>query len=174
MIGKVGGRFPSYIHSFGLTPKYIIHIDYPFVAFPVSLLLRFGFLSYAKLFKWKPEFGTKISLIGRESGEIEHVFEAEAFFAFHTANAWEEPGGQVVFDVCAWPSNKVIDDLYLDRLLDSDHRSVAEECHLTRYTLDLGSAACRSRGVGGETHRDADLQRAVALPRVSLLLWRQL
>lgn len=143
MIGKIGGRFPSYIHSFGLTPSFIIHIDYPLVAFPVSLLLRFGFLSYAKLFKWKPEFGTKISLINRVTGEVQHVFEAEAFFAFHIANAWEMPGGRVVFDVCAWPSNKVIDDLYLDRLRESDHRSVEEECHLTRYTLDLGSGAVR-------------------------------
>lgn len=138
MIGKVGGRFPSYIHSFGMSGRYIIHIDFPLVAFPVSLLLRFGFLSYAGLFKWKPEFGTRISLINRATGEVDHTFEAEPFFAFHTANAWDD-GDEVVFDICAWPSSKIIANLTLDALQTSDARTVEEQALLTRYRLDLVS-----------------------------------
>ncbi len=136
IIGKVGSRFPSYTHSFGLTPSYIIHTEYPLVVHPVSLILRFGFISYIKAFRWKPEFNTKISLINRSTGAIDHEFTVEPCFSFHHVNAREEDGS-IVFDICEWPSNKIINDLYLDNLRRSDGRPIEEESLLTRYTLNL-------------------------------------
>lgn len=149
VIGKVGSQFPSYTHSFGLTPRYIIHTEFPLVVHPISLILRFGFISYIKAFKWKPEFGTKITLINRSTGAIDHEFTVDPCFAFHHVNAREEDGS-IVFDICEWPSNKIINDLYLDNLQRSTGRPIEEKSLLTRYSLNLDDNTTSKRVISNK------------------------
>jgi carotenoid cleavage dioxygenase-like enzyme len=106
-------REPAYMHSFGLTENWFVLAEFPFVVNPLRLALSGK--PYIENYRWKPERGTRFTLIERNGGRAFGPFAAEPCFAFHHVNAYEEDG-DVVADVCVYADNKVIDDLYLDRL----------------------------------------------------------
>lgn len=142
-IGEIKSKFLPYVHSFGLTKNYIIHIDYPLVVFPVSLKLRFGWISYSNAFKWMPGpcKKTKITLLNRNTGKISKTYETDPFFAFHHLNAFETED-KIVFDLCQYRSNKIIKNLESEILLSTTRRTIEEPAIPMRYTLDLNSHQC--------------------------------
>ena len=94
---------------------------------------------YIENYRWKPERGTRFTLVDRATGEVAGGLQTEACFAFHHVNAFED-GGEVVVDLCAYPDAGIVEDLYLERLRAGKPVRRAE---LTRFRLDL--AAARSR-----------------------------
>jgi beta,beta-carotene 9',10'-dioxygenase len=140
VIGSVPVREPSYMHSFGLTERWFVLAEFPFVVNPLSLarLKR----PYIENYRWRPQLGTRFTLVDRRSGEVVGGFEAEACFAFHHVNAYDGDG-EVIVDICAYPDATVIEDLYLDRLRAGKPIPSVE---LTRFRLDLdGKTVTRRR-----------------------------
>ncbi len=113
IVAELPTREPAYMHSFGLTERWIVLAEFPFVVNPLNLAL--GSRPYIENYRWKPELGTRITLIDRRSGEPSGPYETDALFAFHHVNAFEQDG-EVNVDLCAYPDAGLIEDLYMERL----------------------------------------------------------
>ena len=121
------------MHSFGLTERWLVLAEFPLVVNPISIPLSGR--PYIENYRWKPERGTKFTLIDRRHRRGDGPFETDAFFCFHHVNAYEE-NGSVVVDACTFEDAQIIEDLYLDRLRDGKPIARAE---LRRFRIDLSS-----------------------------------
>jgi beta,beta-carotene 9',10'-dioxygenase len=142
---------PAYMHSFGLTERWLVLAEFPLVVNPISIPLSGR--PYIENYRWKPERGTKITLIDRRTSEATGPFETNAFFCFHHVNAYEE-NGSVVVDACTFEDAQIIEDLYLDRLREGKPIARAE---LRRFRIDLSSG-----GIATE-----QLAEGLELPRIN-------
>ena len=116
LIASIPTKEFAYIHSFGMTPNYIIFMEYPLVALP----LKFRLLNkpFIEKFNWKEERGTLIHLIHKTTGEV-HTIRTDPFFCFHHINAFEEKG-EIFFDLITYEDASIINHLYLEKLRASD------------------------------------------------------
>jgi len=152
VLANVPVREPAYMHSFGITERWLVLTEFPFVVNPLALALSGR--PYIENYRWKPERGTRFTLIDRRSGERSGVFQTDACFAFHHVNAYDS-GGEVVVDLCAYADASVIEDLYLERLRAG--KPVARAT-LTRFRLRPSERTVRS-----EALCETDLE----LPRIN-------
>ncbi len=113
VIASLPTKAPAYMHSFGLTERFVVLAEFPYVVNP--LRLAFSGRPYIENYRWKPELGTRFTLLDRATGAASGPFSTDAFFGFHHVNAYEEDG-EVVADVCVFPDAGIIEDLYLERL----------------------------------------------------------
>lgn len=145
-------KHPAYMHSFGLTERYFVLAEFPLVVNPLALALSGR--PYIENYSWKPDLGTRFTLVDRHSGEAIGGFQSDACFAFHHVNCFEE-GGEVVVDLCAFPDHGIIEDLYLERLRAGKPVALAK---LTRFRLGVSE-----RSVRREQLAEADIE----LPRIN-------
>lgn len=151
-IASLAVKEPAYMHSFGLTERWLVLAEFPLVVNPLALALSGR--PYIENYRWKPELGTRFTLIDRSTGKTMTGFQTDACFAFHHVNAYED-GDEVVVDLCASSDAGVIEDLYLDRLRAGKPISSAA---LTRFRLRLSD-----RSVGRERLAEASIE----LPRIN-------
>jgi beta,beta-carotene 9',10'-dioxygenase len=144
---------PSYMHSFGLSERWLVLAEFPLVVNPLALALSGR--PYIENYRWKPELGTRFTLVERATGESLGGFQTDACFAFHHVNAYDD-GDEVVVDICAFDDAQVIEDLYLDRLRSGETPLATAE--LTRFRLQLAD-----RTVTRERLSDTDIE----LPRIN-------
>jgi beta,beta-carotene 9',10'-dioxygenase len=151
-IGSLPVKEPAYMHSFGLTERWLVLAEFPFVVNPLALALSGR--PYIENYRWKPELGTRFTLVDRATGEATGGFQTDACFAFHHVNAYED-GGEVIVDMCVFKDAGVIEDLYLDRLRAG---KPVQAPHLERFRLRTAD-----RSVSRERLSDAELE----LPRIN-------
>lgn len=149
-IASLPVKEPAYMHSFGLTERYLVLAEFPYVVNPLSLALSGR--PYIENYLWKPELGTRFTLVDRATGAAIDGFKTDACFAFHHVNAYDIPG-EVVVDLCTYPDASVIEDLYLDRLRAGKPIAPAT---LTRFRLSLVDSSVRSERLAEE---DLELPR---------------
>ena len=113
VIGSAPVREPAYMHSFGLTPRWLVLAEFPLVVNPLDIV-RSG-RPYIENFRWKPELGTRFRLCERTTGRMIGPFTTDARFGFHHVNAFEEDG-DVIADLCTFADAQIVEDLYLERL----------------------------------------------------------
>jgi beta,beta-carotene 9',10'-dioxygenase len=102
-----------YVHTFGLTPRNAILVSHPFTVTPVKML--WSSKGYIDHFDWHPEEGTRLVVIDRSNGVVrQHV--TDAFFVFHTVNAFER-GDATVLDLLAYPNADIVASLRIDRMI---------------------------------------------------------
>src|SRR6185312_9619940 len=143
---------PAYMHSFGLTERWLVLAEFPLVVNPLALATAGR--PYIENYRWKPERGTRFTLVDRTSGETKGPFTTDACFAFHHVNAYEHDG-EVLVDLCAFEDAGIVEDLYLDRLRAS---KPVRGATLTRFTLNPEKGS-----VGRESLADQELE----LPRIN-------
>ena len=143
---------PSYMHSFGMTERYVILSEWPLVVDPLDLLLRGA--PFIENFEWEPERGTRFRILRKSDGEEVATCTADAAFGFHHVNAFERDGA-VVCDVVTYPDASIIDDLYLDRLRSDE--PTPGTGHLRRYRLPLD---------GGSASSTVQSDERLELPRI--------
>ncbi len=107
---------PAYLHSFGMSSRYLVIAEFPFVVNPVSLLLWLR--PYIENFRWKPGRSTRFHVIERTTGRAVGSYEADPFFAFHHVNAFED-GDDLVVDLVGYDDASIIDAFYVNRLEDA-------------------------------------------------------
>ncbi len=95
----------SYMHTFALTERYLVLVEFSLLIKPLDLLLKSG--GYISHFHWEPERPTLFHLIERESGRVVRSYEESAFFCFHHVNAYEE-GDEVVVDLISYPDASIV------------------------------------------------------------------
>jgi carotenoid cleavage dioxygenase-like enzyme len=152
VIASLPVKEPAYMHSFGLTERWLVLAEFPFVVNPLALALSGR--PYIENYRWKPELGTRFTLVDRATGKATSGFQTDACFAFHHVNAYED-GNEVVVDVCAFADAGVIEDLYLERLRAG---KPIQEPQLTRFRLRTSD-----RSVSRERLADGDIE----LPRIN-------
>jgi carotenoid cleavage dioxygenase-like enzyme len=154
LIGSVSVPEPAYMHSFGMTERYVVLAEFPFFVSPFGLALKRK--PYIGNARWKPERGARFLLMDRADGRVINTLQAEAFFAFHHVNAFEEDGA-VVVDISAYPDTTIIDRLFLNRLAQPDGGALPYG-ELRRYRLPLN-------GSHADYERLSD--EAIDLPRIN-------
>jgi carotenoid cleavage dioxygenase-like enzyme len=154
LLGSVSVAEPAYMHSFGMTEHYVVLAEFSFFFSPIGLALKLK--PYIGNARWKPERGVRFLLMDRRDGRVVSTPQADAFFAFHHINAYEE-NDSVVVDISAYPDTTIIDRLFLDRLNQPDGGALPYG-ELRRYRLPLHG-----------THADYELlsDQAIDLPRIN-------
>jgi len=104
---------PAYMHSFGMTERYLILTEFPLVVNPLKLLLSGQ--PFIRNYQWQADRGVRFHVIDKESGRLVRTARSEAFFAFHHINAFEE-GDDVLLDIVTRPDATIIDLLYLEKV----------------------------------------------------------
>ncbi len=144
---------PSYIHSFGISGRYLVLVEFPLVVNPVSLLLWLR--PYIENFRWRPERGSRFHIFDRETGAHVRSVTTEAFFAFHHVNAYDDDG-QVVVDLVGYDDASVIESFYLHRLEEPDARIPPGT--LRRFRIPLSGPA--------DVHGEVLSPTAIELPSI--------
>jgi carotenoid cleavage dioxygenase-like enzyme len=103
---------PAYMHSFGMTENWVILAEFPLVVNPLRLAFRSK--PFIENYRWQPERGTKFTLIDKRDGSTKS-WQADAFFAFHHINAFEQQG-DVLIDICALQDHSTVAAFYLDQM----------------------------------------------------------
>ena len=142
VIGSVGVRHPGYVHSFGLSERYLILAEGPFVVDPLRLATSGR--PYIENYRWEPERGARFIVMERGSGALRGVYETDAFFTFHHINAFERDG-TLVIDLSAYDDDEIIRALYLERARDPE--TVFPTVAPRRYEIDLDGGGVRSRAL---------------------------
>ncbi|MFH8337634.1 carotenoid oxygenase family protein [Streptomyces sp. AM6-12] len=89
---------PQMIHDMALTRRYLVLVLAP-AFFDIEAALNGG-----SFLAWRPERGTRIALIPRDGGPVRWAGD-EAFWLWHTVNAYEDPrDGRVIVDYVQWPA----------------------------------------------------------------------
>jgi beta,beta-carotene 9',10'-dioxygenase len=151
VVAKVPVREPAYMHSFGMTERYVVLAEYPLTVNPLQLAL--GAESFIESYRWHPQRGTRFLVIDRHDGGVKMKARTDAFFCFHHVNAWEE-GDDVVLDLVAFDDSSVIDHLFIDRLRSGDPGAQSQ---LRRYRITPGSKSAESEVL---------LDHTIELPRI--------
>lgn len=131
-VASVVARKPAYLHSFGMTERYLILVEFPLVVNPLKL--RFRGKPFIRNYEWEPERGTRFHLIDKDTGRSIKSAQSAPCFAFHHVNAFEKDD-EVIADIVIYPDASIIDQLYLDRLR-SDQQVTALGT-LTRFRIGL-------------------------------------
>jgi beta,beta-carotene 9',10'-dioxygenase len=152
LIASMPVREPAYMHSFGLTERWLVLAEFPYVVNP--LRLAFSGRPYIENYRWKPELGTRFHLLDRVTGEAAGPFDAEPRFGFHHVNSYEDDG-EVVVDICTAPDARIVEDLYLERLRAGKPIALA---HLERFRITPGA---------GTVENERLIDEPIELPRIN-------
>ncbi len=152
VIGRIDVKRLPYLHAFGLTPRHAIVIGHPLEVNALSLLgSKRGFIDH---FRWRPERGTRLWLIDRQTGAVrEHT--AGPGFVFHVVNAFED-GERTVLDVALYPDPGIVDALRSDSLIKRGFPELAPS--IVRFGMRPGVEAATTEVL---------LERGFEFPSVS-------
>lgn len=137
IVGQVPVRRPSYIHSFGVSANYAIIAAYPLTVSVPDL--AFSGKAFIENYRWATENPVRFYLLRLSDGERVGTFETDAFFAFHHINAHED-GDHVVVDLIAYPDDRAVQGLYLNRVREGD-RSIVPAGEARRYRLNTANGS---------------------------------
>jgi carotenoid cleavage dioxygenase-like enzyme len=153
LIGALPVQKPGYMHSFGMSERYVVLAENPLLVNPMSMPLSKK--SFIHNYEWQPERGTRFIVVDRHTGELQGIHEAEAFFCFHHVNAFERDG-ELVVDLIAYDDPSLIDLLEVDRLREGAELPGSS---LRRYRIALDGS--------GVTREDLAPGVTVELPRIN-------
>lgn len=141
-------RYPydnaCYMHSASITEDYLIlaeiplHFNYYYAAW--------GSLkgdTVTNMFKWNgATLPTYFRVISLDSGEEIARIPGPAFFNFHHVNAYHHPDNRqkIIVDICAYDDDRIINELYLNKLRANVFPSGTG--YVRRFELDLDAKTC--------------------------------
>jgi len=142
---------PAYMHSFGMTARFFILVEFPLVVNPLDLLLWRR--PYIENYRWQPGRGTRFWVIERGTGKLRGRFESDAFFAFHHVNAFEVKN-ELFVDINAYPDAGILQAYYLERLQSGEQP--LPPGNLRRYRIPFGDS--RKQTVDCEVLSDTGME----------------
>lgn len=145
---------PRFMHSFAITKRRVILTEHPWCVNPITFLA--GTKPLLECCSWRPEKGTRFTLIDKRDGTVVGVFETEPFFTLHHVTAVDSSENEVVVDLCAYSDVSIIDKLKLSNLRAADDPALPH-CEPRRYRLNLND---------GSVRRDALCEASLEFPRV--------
>jgi len=122
---------PAYMHTFGMSERYIVLAEYPLVADVQAIAVRTR--PFIENYEWRPERGTVFTVVSKADGSVVARAQGEPFLGIHQINCFER-NDSIVFDVPAYPEGHHISNLYLDRRAAAE---TLERSQVRRYTVPL-------------------------------------
>ena len=115
------------IHDCAITGRYVVILDLP-VTFSMKALIA----GHPFPYRWNPDHPARIGLMPREGSADDIVWCAAApAYAFHVANAFDQPDGTVALDLCVY-----------ERMFDEGATGPDARCRgLERWTVDPAARA---------------------------------
>ena len=92
------------VHDFVVTARHLVVLVPPFVVEPERFAS--GQVSFLDAHAWRPEFGTRVLVIDKNSLAPVRRHELAAGFHFHHGNGWEENDGTINLDLCQAPDHR--------------------------------------------------------------------
>lgn len=138
VVASIPVGYPTYIHSFAMSPQYIIITEAPFTVSPYDLLLSDN--AFIENFNWKPKNGTQFIVVDKKTGKKIGCYKTKAFFTLHHVNAFEKDG-QLFIDLIAHDNPKVVHSFGYENLCDPNINLPVS--HLKRFTIDLEDGTVR-------------------------------
>jgi len=171
-VGSVDTDEPAYMHSFALTPRYVVLTEFPFRLDPLRLLTPGRQAPFVEQFEWQPDRGTRIVVVDRTTGSVVADPVTDAVFGFHHVNAFERDGGtEIVFDLETVPDATTIDSLYLENLRSGEMGAIVGRIERFTVTLDGDGGHGRYGADGATVSREMLYPDGSALPTVSPARW---
>lgn len=133
ILTKLSVGYPAYMHSFAVSPSYIILTESPMTVSPYDLLLSDH--SFISTFKWQPKNGTNFIVIDKNTGKKIGSFKTEPFFTLHHVNAFEKEGNLYVDLIAYKDPNVVLQGLNYAHLSSLQGLPSA---YLKRFTINIG------------------------------------
>ena len=99
-IARRRSREPAYMHSFGLTERCFVLAEFPFVVNPLRLALSGR--PYIENYRWKPELGTRFTLIDRRDRRGDRPVRDRRRASASTTSTRTRTDGEVVVDICVF------------------------------------------------------------------------
>ena len=127
-LGSFEAPWATMVHDFAATDEHLIFIIAPAKMVLWRALTRIGGMS--KLFRWEPQRGCQLVRVPLAAPEQIERFELDAFWLWHTVNAYET-SNETIVDLCTYPEMKMdflsadTDDVptaHLERLVLSKDR----------------------------------------------------
>ncbi|QAU12288.1 carotenoid oxygenase family protein [Halorubrum sp. BOL3-1] len=171
-VATVSTEKPAYMHSFALTPRYVVLTEFPLRLDPSRFLKPGRQPAFIEQFEWEPDRGTRIVVVDRTTGAVVAEPVTDAVFGFHHVNAFERDGGtEIVFDLETVPDATTIDSLYLENVRAGEMGAIVGR--IDRFTVDLGSSvgAGRYGGADATVSRETVFDGGTALPTSSPARW---
>lgn len=133
--------YPASIHDFGLSPRFAIFYVNPYLLDMPPLLSEGA--SVLDCLAWRPELGSSLLVVERESGEVAATVPVGERYCLHHVNAWEEEidgSTRLVVDVLeleepVYPDYRPVPDLFVE----------VEPAHPVRYGVDVAAGRVVSR-----------------------------
>jgi beta,beta-carotene 9',10'-dioxygenase len=142
LVAEIPVDLPAYMHSFAMTERYLVLVEFPLVV--SALALKFSGRPFIENYHWEPERGLRFHVVDKETGRVVKTARADAAFAFHHVNAFEENDGLVI-DMIAYPDATIIEQLYLARLRAGTPLTATGE--FTRFRVPFGDAPVTRRSL---------------------------
>ncbi|MGD1875033.1 MAG: carotenoid oxygenase family protein [Mastigocoleus sp.] len=117
------------LHDFAFAGKYLIFIIPPVRLKLLSALL--GLNSFSEAMTWKPELGTQILVIDRNTLDIVNRIQTEAWYQWHFANAYID-SGTIVVDFAKYQDFQT--NQYLKEIATGETHTLAKS-HLSRVHI---------------------------------------
>ncbi|MCS7001840.1 MAG: carotenoid oxygenase family protein [Dehalococcoidia bacterium] len=152
LIARLDANEPAYMHSFGMSERYIILAEYPFGVSAARLFLSDK--PFIANYRWDPSRPTRFHVIDKQTCALYGTYETDPFFCFHHINAFEE-GGELFVDLVAYDDATIVTAFLLDNVEAGREPRVYPK-QTRRYRLPLAGTR-----VEHETLGDAQLE----LPR---------
>jgi beta,beta-carotene 9',10'-dioxygenase len=146
VLATLGASRPAYMHSFAITERFAVLVEFPFVVVPLAIPLSGR--PFIENYKWHPERGTRFRVVELESGNVHGTYEGDPFFAFHHVNAFERDG-ELVIDVCAYEDAEIVRGLYLENLRREHPGLPTPELRRCRVSLQSGRVTYERLGDAG-------------------------
>jgi len=140
LLASVPVTHPSYLHSVGMSDRYLVLVEFPLRVNPLRLALSSR--PFITNYRWQPELRTRFTVIDKSTGAVMARASAPPCFAFHHVNAYESDGA-VLVDLLAYPDAEIIENLRLERLRAG--LSVALASTLTRFRISVAGHGAPSR-----------------------------
>lgn len=99
-----------------MTKRFVVLPLMP-LRYSVPGILRSG--KFTESLSWRPQDGTTFAVIDRACGELVSTHKTDAFFFWHTINAYEE-GDEIVADIVCDDSPQSLYQIEMDKLRDRD------------------------------------------------------
>ena len=126
------------VHDYVVTRRHLVLVISPFVVEPERFAV--GPISFLDAHVWRPELGTRVIVVDKETLTPVRRYELPPGFHFHHGNGWEEADGTIHLDLCqaADPMFAVHD---LRAVMEGDWGFPSAHPHYRRMVLRPGGAA---------------------------------
>ena len=146
------------VHDFIVTARYLVVLLPPLVVEPERFAS--GQASFLDAHAWRPELGTRVLIIDKNSFTPVRRHRIAAGFHFHHGNGWEESDGTIQLDLCQAPDHRfVVEDIRAP--MRGEWRFPSGQPHYRRLTLRPdGTARIEDAAAGAAEFPRIDPRRA--------------